>query len=251
MASNSYSIGIAFYTFNNANRKNCMVRMLEYTSARVHCGIVFFVNNQLLPYDVSAWVGRACGASEIAPAPVKLDKLQVFMHDMCVFAVTPAVFRSVYREISGAGCEQRTSTVALPSAGIAYPSVRGIVSKHLLTRVSLGALAPTPHDKIQCAQYCLAVLMYLLEHNTSTADPALLAPFASLRRWGHGLTPELLYQTTVSACLHVTCLAPNTCVRLHGFHATLPLSQLHLPCPSQLTLMYDCGMMESTEVPLQ
>lgn len=241
MASDSYSIGIAFYTFNKATQKQCLVRVLEYASPRVHCGVVFFVNNQLLPYDVSAWVGRACGASAIAPAPVQTDKLEVFMYDLCVFPVSPAVFCSVYREICIPERGQGTAVDALPRAGIAYPNVSSIINKHVLTRLKLGAFAPTPTDRIQCAQYCLAVIVYLLKHNSSTADPALLAPFASLETWGHGLTPELLFQTTVRACPHVNCLRADTCVRLQGYHAALPLCKLHMPCPEQLTLMYDFG----------
>jgi hypothetical protein len=241
MASESYSIGIAFYKFNNASRKDCLVRVLEYASPRVHCGVVFFVNNQLLPYDVSAWVGRACGASVVAPAPVHQDELQVLMCELCVFAVTPAVFCSVYREICVPERGQGAAGGALPHAGIAYPKVGSIIHKHVLTHLKLGTFAPTPNDSIQCAQYCLAVIVYLLERNSSTADPALLAPFASLRTWGHGLTPELLFQTTVGACPHVTCLRADTCLRLQGYHAALPLSQLHIPHPAQLTLMYDFG----------
>ena len=130
---------------------------------------------------------------------------------------------------------------ALPHAGIAYPKVGSIIHKHVLTRLKLGTFAPTPNDSIQCAQYCLAVIVYLLERNSSTADPALLAPFASLRTWGHGLTPELLFQTTVGACPHATCLRADTCVRLQGYNAALPLSQLHIRRPAQLTLMYDFG----------
>lgn len=247
MASNSYSIGIAFYTFNKATQKQCLVRMLEYASARVHCGVVFFVNNELLPYDVSAWVGRASGASVIAPALVHTDKLQVFMCNLCVFPVTAAVFRSVYREICVPQQGQGTAPGALPNAGIPYPDVSSIIRKHVLTRLKLGAFAPTPKDRIQCAQYCLAVIVYLLQRNTSTADPALLAPFASLKTWGHGLTPERLFQATVHACPHVTCLHADTCVRLQGCNAALPLLNLHIPCPSELTLMYDFGTTQQDE----
>lgn len=245
MSSDTYSIGIAFYCFSSANDKQCLVRALEYASPRVHSGVVFFVNNQILPYDVSAWVGRQCGASMIGCIQPNTNKLHVFMQDVFVFPVTYALFCGIYRCIANSSQAQSPTENALPSAGIPYPSVLGIISRHVLSRVRLGVLVPTPQDKIQCAQYCLSVLCYLLRNNSGTSDPALLAPLAALQAWGHGLSPQQLYQTMLRVCSYATVLSESMPVRLYGANVSLPVSQLCLNSPGQLTLMYDCATLQS------
>ena len=195
-----FGIGLAWYVFSKAPVGNFVQRMIARVSPRVHCGVVFFVDGKLLPWDFGAWAGRDTGGSPLGTASVQEGHMGIQMQDVCVWRVNREVFCTVYRQLcvctaNPSGCAG--SHAMLPRAKLPYPPVNSMIQAHILKQLHLSCAVQTQEPALQCAQYCLCVFRYLLFACPSVFDQSLDAYFEKLAEWQHGLSPQQLYDAIV------------------------------------------------------
>lgn len=200
-------VNIYFYGFNKA--KTVSERMLQAYTGFVHCGINFGGGE-----DVSAWTGRTTGACVLCSDVPMFERCQqhfLRLRECFAFAVSDNTVLALLHHLQQRPEQwRREPHIVMPCFGIRYPSMREIVLDLLRSFVGAQTEAVGSNEKLQCAQFSLMTLMFLMEREKLCEHPPPV--LSQLANRGCSLTPDALFHALSDLCskypqIHHTRLA--------------------------------------------
>lgn len=186
---------VCFYEFNQV--KTVAQSLLRACTGFVHCGI-----NLGALEDVSAWAGRETGACMLCtdvPMFGRRESHFLRLTKAIAVAVSDETFAVLLRYLKRTPEQCRHEPhIVMPCFGIRYPTMGEIMLDFFRSVVGGAGDAPGSCEKMQCAQFSLMTLMFLLQHeNICEHPPAVLSQLA---KRGCSLTPDALYHALASLC---------------------------------------------------
>lgn len=186
---------VCFYEFNQVT--TVAQSLLRSYTGFVHCGI-----NLGALEDVSAWAGRETGACMLCtdvPMFERREKHFLRLTKAIAFAVSDETFALLLNHLQRTPEQCRNEPqIVMPCFGIRYPTLGEIVLDFFRSFVGAPSEALGSCEKLQCAQFSLMTLMFLLQYeNVSEHPPPVLSQLA---KRGCSLTPDALYHALSSLC---------------------------------------------------
>jgi hypothetical protein len=190
-----YTVYIGFYKFYALN--SVQKRLFQACTNFVHCGI-----NLGGAEDLSAWKGRATGACMLSTdACVLGQQAPHFLRLEKVFAVpvSKKTMEAMLHNLQQCPDNWRHDPcVVMPCFGIRYPTMSEIVLDLFRSAVGVPTEPLGSNEKLQCAQFCLMTLLFLLKNDGVYEHPPPV--LSRLAKRGCSLTPDALYHAVKSLC---------------------------------------------------
>lgn len=195
-------INILFFEFYETRSvaASCFEKVV---SKSVHCSVNINSGGQ----EISAWTGRSIGVCDLAVDNcgnrhfLKLTTSFSLQVQTATLEKLENMLRRSPEEVAAA------ETCLVPCFGIRYPTLGEIAADYMRFCIGVPNAALGTADKLQCVQFCLLVVIFLLqeEHICEHPPPRLLR----LAKRGSSLTPDALWHELSELAKHYPRIQEN------------------------------------------
>lgn len=180
---------LCWYTFERT--ESVAKRLLQAYTHFVHCGISFGG-----PEDVSAWTGRATGACMLSMDACALEQPRphfLRLEKVFAIAVSDATMHALLHNLLQSPEQwRREPHIVMPCFNIRYPTMPEIVADLFRSIVGAATEQLGANEKLQCAQFSLMTLLFVLQHDRICEYPP--PEVLHLVKRGCSLTPDALFR---------------------------------------------------------